>query len=131
MDHLTSWPSYPATPASRKHWHYVPVFADGGRIKGHFYGVVGTVAGDGAPRSLSDFRSSRFCWTRLFSFSDSSLVGLVKQGGGSPSREEGRARNGQELALRTALNGRPRAWDGDEIAVGGGGHSDALITAHK
>ena len=35
-------------------------------------GVVGTVAGDGAPRSLSDVRSSRVCWTRPFSFSDSS-----------------------------------------------------------
>ena len=33
-------------------------------------------AGDGAPRSLSDFRFSGFCWTRPFSFSDSSLVGL-------------------------------------------------------
>ena len=32
-------------------------------------------------------------------------------------REDERARNGQKLALRTALNGRRRAWDGDEIAV--------------
>ena len=40
------------------------------------YGMVGTVAGDGAPRSLSDFRSLGVCWTRPFSFSDSSLVGL-------------------------------------------------------
>ena len=32
----------------------------------------------------------------------------MRQGGGSPSREEERARNGQELAPRTALNGRPR-----------------------
>ena len=40
------------------------------------YGMVGTVAGDGAPRSLSDFRSSGVCWTRPFSFSDSSLDGL-------------------------------------------------------
>ena len=39
------------------------------------YGLVGTVAGDGAPRSLSDFRSSGVCWTP-FSFSHSSLVGL-------------------------------------------------------
>ena len=39
-------------------------------------GMVGTVAGDGAPRSLSVVRSSRVCWTRLFSFSDSSLAGL-------------------------------------------------------
>ena len=31
---------------------------------------------DGAPRSLSDFRSSGVCWTRPFSFSDSSLDGL-------------------------------------------------------
>ena len=38
--------------------------------------MVDTVAGDGAPRSLSDFRSSGVCWTRPFSFSDSSLVGL-------------------------------------------------------
>ena len=38
--------------------------------------MVGTVAGDGAPRSLSDVRSSGVCWTRPFSFSDSSLVGL-------------------------------------------------------
>ena len=37
------------------------------------YGMVGTAAGDGAPRSLSDFRSSGVCWTRPFSFSDSSL----------------------------------------------------------
>ena len=28
------------------------------------YGMVGTVAGDGAPRSLSVFRSSGVCWTR-------------------------------------------------------------------
>ena len=40
------------------------------------YGMVGTVAGDGAPRSLSAGRSSGVCWTRPFSFSDSSLVGL-------------------------------------------------------
>ena len=40
------------------------------------YGMVGTVAGDGAPRTLSDFRSSGVCWTRPFSFSDSSLDGL-------------------------------------------------------
>ena len=39
------------------------------------YGMVGTVAGDGAPRSLSVVRSSGVCWTRPFSFSDSSLVG--------------------------------------------------------
>ena len=38
--------------------------------------MVGTVAGDGAPRSLSVVRSSGVCWTRPFSFSDSSLVGL-------------------------------------------------------
>ena len=38
--------------------------------------MVGTVAGDGAPRSLSDVRFSGVCWTRPFSFSDSSLVGL-------------------------------------------------------
>ena len=38
--------------------------------------MVGTVAGDGAPRSLSGVRSSGVCWTRPFSFSDSSLVGL-------------------------------------------------------
>ena len=36
------------------------------------YGMVGTMAGDSAPRSLSDFRSSGVCC----SFSDSSLVGL-------------------------------------------------------
>ena len=40
------------------------------------YGMVGTVAGDGAPRSLSVVRSSGVCWTRPFSFSDSSLAGL-------------------------------------------------------
>ena len=40
------------------------------------YGMVGTVAGDGAPRSLSVARSSGVCWTRPFSFSDSSLAGL-------------------------------------------------------
>ena len=40
------------------------------------YGMVGTVAGDGAPRSLSVDRSSGVCWTLPFSFSDSSLVGL-------------------------------------------------------
>ena len=40
------------------------------------YGMVGTVAGDGAPRSLSDGRSSGVRWTRPFSFSHSSLVGL-------------------------------------------------------
>ena len=34
--------------------------------------------------------------------------------GGSQSRRS----NGQELALRTALNGRRRGWDGDEVAVG-------------
>ena len=39
------------------------------------YGTVGTVAGDGAPRSLSVVRSSGVSWTRPFSFSDSSLVG--------------------------------------------------------
>ena len=39
------------------------------------YGMVGTVAGDGAPRSLSVVRSSGVSWTRPFSFSDSSLVG--------------------------------------------------------
>ena len=39
------------------------------------YGMVGTVAGDGAPRSLSDVRSLGVRWTRPFSFSDSSLVG--------------------------------------------------------
>ena len=39
------------------------------------YGMVGTVAGDGAPRSLSAVRSSGVCWTPPFSFSDSSLVG--------------------------------------------------------
>ena len=38
--------------------------------------MVGTVAGDGAPRSLSDVRSLGVRWTRPFSFSDSSLVGL-------------------------------------------------------
>ena len=38
--------------------------------------MVGTVAGDGAPRSLSVVRSSGVCWTRPFSFSDSSLVRL-------------------------------------------------------
>ena len=38
--------------------------------------MVGTVAGDGAPRSLSVFRFSGVCWTRPFSFSDSSLAGL-------------------------------------------------------
>ena len=37
------------------------------------YGMVGTV---GAPRSLSVVRSSGVSWTRPFSFSDSSLVGL-------------------------------------------------------
>ena len=40
------------------------------------YGMVGTVAGDGAPRSLSDFRSLGVCWTRPFTFFDSSLDGL-------------------------------------------------------
>ena len=40
------------------------------------YGVVGTVAGDDAPRSLSVVRSSGVCWTRPFSFTDSSLAGL-------------------------------------------------------
>ena len=40
------------------------------------YSMVGTVAGDGAPRSLSVVRSSGVCWTRPFSFSDSSLAGL-------------------------------------------------------
>ena len=39
-----------------------------------WYGMVGTVAGDGAPRSLSVVRSSGVCWTRPFSFYDSSLV---------------------------------------------------------
>ena len=39
-----------------------------------WYGMVGTVAGDGAPRSLSLVRSSGVCWTRPFSFYDSSLV---------------------------------------------------------
>ena len=39
------------------------------------YGMVVTVAGDGAPRSLSVVRSSGVSWTRPFSFSDSSLVG--------------------------------------------------------
>ena len=39
------------------------------------YGMVGTVAGDGAPRSLSVVRSSGVSWTRPFTFSDSSLVG--------------------------------------------------------
>ena len=38
--------------------------------------MVGTVAGDGAQRSLSDVRSSGVGWTRPLSFSDSSLVGL-------------------------------------------------------
>ena len=38
--------------------------------------MVGIVAGDGAPRSLSDDRSSGVRWTRPFSFSDSSLGGL-------------------------------------------------------
>ena len=42
-----------------------------------WYGMVGTVAGDGAPRSLSVVRSSGVSWTRPFSFSDSSLVGPV------------------------------------------------------
>ena len=37
------------------------------------YGLVGIVAGDGAPRSLSDGGSSGVRWTRPFSFSDSSL----------------------------------------------------------
>ena len=37
--------------------------------------MVGTVAGDGAPRSPSVVRSG-VCWTRPFSFSDSSLAGL-------------------------------------------------------
>ena len=37
---------------------------------------LGTVAGDGAPRSLSVVRSSGVCWTRPISFSDSSLAGL-------------------------------------------------------
>ena len=41
--------------------------------------MVGTVAGDGAPRSLSDFRSSGVCWTRPFSFSDSSLDVLASR----------------------------------------------------
>ena len=40
------------------------------------YGMVGTVAGDGAPRSLSVVRSSGVRWACPFSFSDSSLVGL-------------------------------------------------------
>ena len=31
-----------------------------------WYGMVGTVAGDGAPRSLSVVRSSGVCWTRPF-----------------------------------------------------------------
>ena len=122
----------PGSPPLYDLWPFVrPVFADGGRINGHFsslitfslsssprvprsptvclavrkrvlrcgilcspvfslcsspcisppvsltrYGMVGTVAGDGAPRSLSDFRSSGVCWTRPFSFSDSSLDGL-------------------------------------------------------
>ena len=39
------------------------------------YGMVGTVAGDGAPRSLSVVRSSGVSWTRPFSFSD--LLGPV------------------------------------------------------
>ena len=139
VDHLHCIGLSQATPSIREQWPLVlhtlwplirPVFADGGRIKGHCsrfsrslfflssstseaggqlsspqrvprcgllcssafswysfpsisppvsplrYGMVGTVAGDGAPRSLSDFRSSRVCWTRPFSFSDSSLVGL-------------------------------------------------------
>ena len=38
--------------------------------------MVCTVAGDGAPRSLSVVRSSGVCWTRPFPFSDSSLVEL-------------------------------------------------------
>ena len=37
--------------------------------------MVGTAAGDDAPRSLSVVRSSGVRWTRPFSFSDSSLVG--------------------------------------------------------
>ena len=41
-----------------------------------WYGMVGTVAGDGAPRSLSVVRSSGVCWTRPFRFYDSSLVVL-------------------------------------------------------
>ena len=41
------------------------------------YGMVGIVAGDGAPRSLSDGRSSGVRWTRPFSFSDSLLGGSV------------------------------------------------------
>ena len=36
--------------------------------------MVGTVAGDGAPRSLSIVCSSEVCWTRPFSFYDSFLV---------------------------------------------------------
>ena len=47
-------------------------------------------------------------------------------------REEEKVRNGQELALRTALNGRPRAWDWEERAAEGSrGNLDALQTAHK
>ena len=40
------------------------------------YGMVGTVAGDDAPRSVSVVRPSGVCWTRPFSFTDSSLAGL-------------------------------------------------------
>ena len=39
------------------------------------------------------------------------IEGWVKQGDGQPSREEERARKGQELARGTALNGRPKAWN--------------------
>ena len=39
--------------------------------------MVGTVAGDGAPRSLSDVRSSGVSWTRPFSFSEVPLMGSV------------------------------------------------------
>ena len=38
--------------------------------------MVRTVAGDGGPRSLSVARSSGVCWTRHFSFYDSSIVVL-------------------------------------------------------
>ena len=43
------------------------------------YSMVGTVAGDGAPRSLSDFRSSGVCRTRPFSLTVP-LMGSVPSG---------------------------------------------------
>ena len=70
------------------------------------YGRVGTVAGDGAPRSLSDGRSSGVRWTRPFSFSDSSLVGLRLFS--LPSFHPARARRGfvaLSCLLRAVLAG--------------------------